>query len=161
MLPALVGAFGWLWGSFLNQLVDRTPLRPGAPGPTTAGEPPERRQTFLRPLRSICFSCRAPIPWWENLPVFSYLALRGRCRCCQAPIGFRTLLMESAAPLAFLALLLLAPGRTGLGAALPWGYLLLSWGLVVAPLLWERREISWWLLAGGGLSLLGVILSPS
>ncbi len=161
LLPVLVGAFGWLWGSFLNQLVDRTPRRRGLPRPSTAEAPPEVRPTLLRPLRSLCFSCHEPIPWFENLPVFSYLALRGRCRRCGAPIGLRTLLMELATPLAFLALLLLAPGRTGLGAAFPWGYLLLSWGLVAPLLLWERREISWWFLIGGGISTLGVFLSPS
>jgi leader peptidase (prepilin peptidase) / N-methyltransferase len=38
---------------------------------------------------SACLSCRTPIAWYDNVPVVSYLVLRGRCRSCGSPIGLR------------------------------------------------------------------------
>lgn len=40
---------------------------------------------------SFCESCQRPIPWWANIPIFAYLALRGRCLMCGAPISARHL----------------------------------------------------------------------
>ena len=128
---------GWLWGSFLNQVVDRTPLRGrNGQGAGREGPPPG----LLRPSRSFCLSCGIPIPWYENLPILTYLALKGRCRSCGAAIGRRTLAMEVATPLAFAALHL---GAIGFGAGpwvLLWALAGVSWGLVGAMALWERRR---------------------
>ena len=44
--------------------------------------------------RSHCFSCGATIRWFDNLPLLSFLLLRGRCRWCLAPISFRYPLIE-------------------------------------------------------------------
>ncbi|KAF1022368.1 MAG: Type 4 prepilin-like proteins leader peptide-processing enzyme [Paracidovorax wautersii] len=44
--------------------------------------------TLARP-RSRCNDCERPIRWWENLPLLSYLALRGRCAGCGQPYGLR------------------------------------------------------------------------
>ena len=49
---------------------------------------------------SYCASCNTPLHWWHNLPVLSYVFLRGRCGFCQAPIGRINLFLE----LAFAAL---------------------------------------------------------
>jgi leader peptidase (prepilin peptidase)/N-methyltransferase len=141
----------WLWGSFLNQLIDRSPPRaaeaPGARPPRPPG-PPDG-VGLLRPTRSLCFACLRPIPWHDNVPVLSYLLLRGRCRACRAPIGPRTLALESATPLlltgwhaAWLALGLPEP-------ALLWGLAALSWALVAAGLLAERRRWHGGFLAAG------------
>lgn len=51
--------------------------------------------------RSACPKCDAAIPWWCNIPVASWLALRGKCRSCEAPISIRYALVELAAGLIF------------------------------------------------------------
>jgi leader peptidase (prepilin peptidase)/N-methyltransferase len=56
-------------GSFLNVVVARVPERRSLGG------------------RSGCLSCAAPIAWYDNVPIVSYLVLRGRCRRCQARIS--------------------------------------------------------------------------
>ena len=84
-----VTAVGWLWGSFLNQVIDRTPRRrreQGSAAPRPVG--------LLRPVRSLCLHCAATLPWHDNIPIASYLWLRGRCRFCATPIGRRTLLID-------------------------------------------------------------------
>lgn len=74
-------------GSFLNVVIARVP----------AGE------SIVHP-RSRCPSCRAPIAWYDNIPVISWLVLRGRCRRCRAPISPRYLAVELiGAAAAFLA----------------------------------------------------------
>lgn len=70
----LVGA---TLGSFLNVVIARLP----------AGE------SIVRP-RSRCPRCRSPIAWYDNVPVLSWLLLRGRCRRCSAPISIRYPLIE-------------------------------------------------------------------
>jgi leader peptidase (prepilin peptidase)/N-methyltransferase len=71
---ALVGA---TVGSFLNVVVARVP----------AG------LSVVRP-RSRCPRCQAPIAWYDNVPVLSWLLLRARCRACGAPISARYPLVE-------------------------------------------------------------------
>jgi len=73
------GIFGLVVGSFLNVVVHRLPLE---------GE------SVLRPLRSRCPNCRHELTAWENVPVLSWLALRGRCRNCRWPIPIRYPLVE-------------------------------------------------------------------
>jgi len=63
-------------GSFLNVLIDRLPR----------GEP-------LRG-RSRCDSCRTPLPWYDLVPILSFLWLRGKCRYCGARIPRRLLVVE-------------------------------------------------------------------
>ena len=73
---------GLAFGSFLNVVLSRLP----------------RGESLLSPP-SHCRSCARRLAWWENVPVASYLALRGRCRTCGASIGIRYLLVELAAGL--------------------------------------------------------------
>jgi leader peptidase (prepilin peptidase)/N-methyltransferase len=68
----VAGLFGLVFGSFANVVIHRVP----------------RRQSLVRP-GSACPSCGAPIAAHDNLPVLSWLVLRGRCRSCQAPIPLR------------------------------------------------------------------------
>jgi len=70
-------AVGAVVGSFLNVVIARVP----------AGE------SIVHP-RSRCPSCRTPIAWGDNLPVLSWLALRGRCRTCRTRISWRYPLVE-------------------------------------------------------------------
>lgn len=84
---AAAALFGALWGSFFNVCVARVPLG----------------QSVVRP-GSHCFSCGRPVRPWENVPVLSYLILRGRCAGCGARFSVRYLLVElAAAALAALA----------------------------------------------------------
>jgi leader peptidase (prepilin peptidase) / N-methyltransferase len=67
---ALALAPGLALGSFLNVVAARVPLKRSLVSPGSA-----------------CMSCSAPIAWYDNVPVVSYLALRGRCRGCGVAIG--------------------------------------------------------------------------
>jgi len=72
LLAIVATLLGLTVGSFLNVVVHRLPL----------GE------SLVSP-RLRCPSCGAPIAAWDNVPVLSWLVLRGRCRQCRAPIGIR------------------------------------------------------------------------
>jgi leader peptidase (prepilin peptidase) / N-methyltransferase len=99
---------GLLVGSFLNVVIWRVP----------------RKESVVAP-RSHCPGCDAPIAARDNVPVLSWIVLRGRCRHCQTPISIRYPLVEVACAVLF----------GGLGArfahswALP-AYLLLGAGLL-------------------------------
>jgi leader peptidase (prepilin peptidase)/N-methyltransferase len=73
------GLLGLAFGSFLNVCLSRWP----------AGE------SIALP-RSHCRQCGRTLTWWENLPLLSWLALRGHCRTCRAWIGWRYPLVEFA-----------------------------------------------------------------
>jgi leader peptidase (prepilin peptidase) / N-methyltransferase len=74
---AWVALTGAAVGSFLNVVIARVP----------------EGESVVRP-RSRCPACRKPIAWYDNLPVLSWLALRGRCRSCGARIPSRYLAVE-------------------------------------------------------------------
>jgi leader peptidase (prepilin peptidase)/N-methyltransferase len=151
-LGAATVLVGWLLGSFLNQLIDRTPRRGGgAAGPAAGVETP----TLLRPVRSFCFHCGTAIPWYDNLPLLSFVWLRGACRACGARIGLRTLAVEAATPAAFAGLYLLHAARGAAAHQAVWDYLLLSWALPALVMLAERRRIGW------GMAALGAGLAPA
>jgi leader peptidase (prepilin peptidase)/N-methyltransferase len=75
---AAAGLFGAVWGSFFNVVIVRVP----------------RGQSVIRP-GSRCGSCGAPVRAADNIPILSYLLLRGRCRACRAPISARYPLVEA------------------------------------------------------------------
>jgi leader peptidase (prepilin peptidase) / N-methyltransferase len=70
VLGSLVLAPGLALGSFLNVVAARIP----------------ERRSVVKP-RSACMACDAPIAWYDNIPVISYLVLRGRCRACESRIA--------------------------------------------------------------------------
>lgn len=82
-----VMVFGLVVGSFLNVVIYRLP----------------RGESILFP-GSHCPSCEAPVKPWDNLPVASYLILRGRCRACRERISLRYPAVELANGLLFVAL---------------------------------------------------------
>ncbi|MBR2939329.1 MAG: prepilin peptidase [Kiritimatiellae bacterium] len=61
-----------------------------------------RGESIVRPP-SHCPKCNAPIRWWQNIPILSWLALRGRCANCRAPISPRYIVVETIGALLFLA----------------------------------------------------------
>ena len=68
-LTITAGLVGAMLGSFLNVCILRWP----------------RDESVVRP-RSRCPGCEQLIPWYDNLPVVSWVLLRARCRKCQTPI---------------------------------------------------------------------------
>lgn len=70
-------AFGAVIGSFLNVVIYRLP----------------RKQSFVHG-RSHCPRCNAPIRWWQNIPVLSFIFLRGRCYDCRDRISIRYPVVE-------------------------------------------------------------------
>ena len=119
---ALLGVLGLLVGSFLNVVIYRLPKmlerQWAAECAELAGQEPAPQEPFnlLRP-RSRCRQCGHVIRWYENIPVLSWLALRGRCSECKAPIGARYPLVE----LATAALFAFCGWKFGLGiTAMAW-----------------------------------------
>jgi leader peptidase (prepilin peptidase)/N-methyltransferase len=98
---ALAGLFGLLIGSFLNVVIYRLPKmmeRQWADEcAELAGKEPEAAEKFnLMVPRSRCASCGHVIAWHENIPVLSYLWLRGKCGACATPYSLRYPLVEAA-----------------------------------------------------------------
>ena len=98
---ALAGVFGLLVGSFLNVVIYRLPKmleRQWADEcAELKGEPaPEAEPFNLMTPRSRCRQCGHMIAWYENIPVLSYVALRGKCSACGTHIGPRYPLVELA-----------------------------------------------------------------
>jgi leader peptidase (prepilin peptidase) / N-methyltransferase len=88
-------------GSFLNVVIHRLPImlerswrEQGAESSATPEAPVTGERYNLVVPRSSCPACRAPIAAWHNIPVFSWLQLRGRCASCQTRISIRYPLVE-------------------------------------------------------------------
>ena len=92
--------FGLLIGSFLNVVIRRMPMmmerswkREARELLAQPEEAPSAPFNLLVP-RSHCPHCRHVIRWYENIPLLSWLVLRGRCSACQTPISVRYPLVE-------------------------------------------------------------------
>ncbi len=106
VMAAVGGLFGLLVGSFLNVVIHRLPQMMerqwAAECAELNGQPAAPQAPFnLLVPRSRCGHCGHPIRWYENIPVLSYLALRGKCSACGTPIGLRYPLVELATGLLF------------------------------------------------------------
>ena len=102
----LIGIFGMLVGSFLNVVIYRLPKilekQWAAECASLSGKELPTAEPFnLMVPRSRCPQCNHQIRWYENMPVISFLLLRGRCSSCGASIGWRYPLIELACGLAF------------------------------------------------------------
>lgn len=84
------------WGSFLNVIAFRL-VRDGS---------------LIDPLWSYCPACHTQLAWYDLIPVFSWLMLRGRCRTCKAPISYLYPFIEAATALICTALFMQFPFST-------------------------------------------------
>lgn len=78
VIEILIFIFGICIGSFMNVCIYRLPAS----------------KSIINPDRSICPKCGNIIRSYDNLPILSYLWLKGKCRHCDSPIAFRYLLVE-------------------------------------------------------------------
>src|SRR5215207_7753502 len=99
---AVAAAFGAVVGSFLNVVIWRLP----------------RGESIVRP-GSRCPSCRHPIDPYDNVPVVSWLVLRGRCRHCGARVSPRYPAIELVTAVAFAAVVAVRGFDDGLALELP------------------------------------------
>jgi len=139
-----VSLFGLTVGSFMNVVIHRLP----------------RGQSIVRP-RSSCTTCGRFIRWYENVPLLSYLLLRGRCGGCGAPISIRYLFVELFG--GGLAVIVLWRYGPGLFALFAFSFLMAL--LAVTIIDWKHRiipdEISIsFILIGIAWSFLNPALSP-
>ncbi|MBL7008574.1 MAG: prepilin peptidase [Planctomycetes bacterium] len=133
---------------------------------------PREGLSLIRPARSFCPTCETQLRWFDNVPVLSYLVLRGRCRTCGVRFGPAYLLNEiglgalfagaggswagDSGPLA-LGLLLVALAALWIAAVVDWGHMILPdeitlggipFGFLAAALvpafqLWEPGRLPW------------------
>ncbi|MBN2722350.1 MAG: prepilin peptidase [Campylobacterales bacterium] len=85
----IVSLFGLFVGSFLNVVIYRVPLG----------------LSIISP-RSSCQSCKTPIAWYHNIPVVSWLLLRGKSACCNEPVSIQYPLVELATMVIFVSVFL-------------------------------------------------------
>ncbi|MBX3021507.1 MAG: prepilin peptidase [Bdellovibrionales bacterium] len=137
---ALVFLFGLLWGSFGNVVIHRLPLG----------------LSVVRP-RSRCPECEKMIGWYDNIPVLSWVFLRGRCRSCKSPISARYPFVELLTGLMFAAIY----ARFGF-TWLTLEYLIFAWGLIVVSFIDLDHMIlpDVFTLSGVVIGLLGAALNP-
>ena len=120
MVAIIIFIFGLLIGSFLNVCIYRMP----------------KSESIIFPS-SHCPNCKKSIFWYDNIPIFSYLALAGKCRSCKVKISLRYPLVE-AITASLLTLLFVAFGLTPKFFA----YSVMACGLVVATFVdFEIQEI--------------------
>ena len=123
--------FGLLFGSFLNVCISRIP----------------RGESIIHP-RSRCPQCGAAIRWYDNIPVLSWLILRGRCRDCHESIPWRYPAVEIAVGLWFLYIARAIRSATHLDLAI---------GVATLPPL-TSSQFTIYVLAMLGIAILGFLL---
>jgi len=165
LFAAVAGLAGLAIGSFLNVVIHRLPLVLDRQWRAQAAELEGRQApaeiepyNLVRP-RSRCPACQAPIRAVHNIPVLSWLLLRGRCAACRAAISVRYPIVELATGIAFAAVAWrFGFGPTALLACAFTAYLIALAGIdidrqllpdiLTVPLLWIGLVASLWLGAG-------------
>ena len=106
-LIALAGFLGLLVGSFLNVVIYRLPKMMAQQWATECAElsgqaiKSTAEKLSLMSPRSRCSNCGHMIAWYENIPVLSYVFLRGKCSVCGTPFGIRYPVVELSTGLLF------------------------------------------------------------
>lgn len=142
---------GFSVGSFINVVAYRLPLmleREWREADEDGiSETPASEPMSLSWPPSHCPSCQTPLRFWQNVPVLSFLMLRGRCHSCGTPISWRYPLVEALGGLAFLALALGSSSGVTLAFSMAFTAALLTLAaidsralilpdVIVQPLLW-------------------------
>ena len=99
----LIVAFGLCVGSFLNVCIYRIPAGRDdffeesiyAKGEPFKSDDEKKRLSILFPANSMCPNCKRRLRWWHNIPVASWIILKGRCEFCKTQIPFRYPLVEA------------------------------------------------------------------
>ena len=79
--------FGSLWGSFANVCIYRLP---------------ENKNVITG--RSSCPNCKNKIPWYDNIPLLSFILLMGKCRLCKKPIDLQYFIVELISAISFVSI---------------------------------------------------------
>jgi len=133
LLYGCAALLGLLIGSFINVVIYRLPImleRTWQAQISESRSEPSSETFNLAVPRSRCPTCSAQLSALENVPVLSYLALRGRCRHCKSAIPRRYLLVELGASL-ISVLIVMTFGYTLSALA----YLIFSWCLLTLSLI--------------------------
>ncbi len=173
LFAAVAGLVGLAIGSFLNVVIHRLPLMLERHWRAQAAEVEGRaapaageRYNLIVP-RSRCPACQAQIRGRHNVPVLSWLALRGRCAACRAPISLRYPLVELATGVAFATIAWkLGFGLSAVLALVFTAYLVALTGIdidrqllpdiLTIPLLWIGLLASLWHVDGQAAPLAGL-----
>lgn len=134
----LVAGFGLLVGSFLNVVILRLPRRMEWQWKRDSREILGEPELYDPPPpgivveRSHCPHCGHQLSWYENIPVLSWLALRGKCRSCKTPISMQYPAVELLTMLLFVACVWrFGFGWQGFGALVLTGFLIVLSGIDV------------------------------
>lgn len=123
--------FGLIMGSFLDCLLWRL----------------KQNQSLFG--RSFCPQCRASLAWYDNIPLLSYLLLRGRCRRCRRTISWQYPLIEAVTGLLFGAAfwrLSLAAGGAETWRLSDWLHLLRDWVFIFSLVAIFVSDLRWYLI---------------
>ncbi len=119
MIIFLAVLIGLIVGSFLNVCIYRMPAE----------------KSVVMP-RSYCPSCKHQIPWYDNIPILSFIWLLGKCRFCKKKISLRYIIVEALTAAIFVVMI----KEFGLNA-LSIIYMILSCGLIIATFIDFEHQI--------------------
>jgi leader peptidase (prepilin peptidase)/N-methyltransferase len=170
-LPALAAglalAFGLLVGSFLNVVILRLPPRLEWQWRRESREILELPEHYepappgIVVQRSACPKCGHKLAPWENIPVLSFLLLRGQCRGCGSPISWQYPVVELVTGLLFAACIWrFGPGVEGVAAIVFTGLLVAMSGIDLRTTLLPDQLTYPLLWIGLGLATMTVFVSP-
>ena len=146
LLPLSFALFGACVGSFLNVVIYRAP----------------RGLSVNEPRRSFCPSCNKEIPWYLNIPLLSWLMLRGRSACCGQKITVRYWLVELACALLFAGVAWQLGEEQGMGIIAQ--VLMCAWVATTLAMLcidWEQMIVlPKMALSAAGIGLVAVLADP-
>lgn len=123
--------FGLTFGSFFNALIYRLPLK---------------EYTISKPARSFCPNCKHQLSWKDNIPLLSYIFLKGKCRYCKKSISIRYPLIEALTAGIFAVNALLFPPAQAISLCV------LSSGLIISSFI----DIDHYLIPDTGVILTGI-----
>ncbi len=122
MVFATLFIFGLLVGSFLNVVIFRI----------------ERNESFVAG-RSRCLACNHQLRWYDNIPLVSFLQIRGRCRYCKTTLSLQYPLVEVLTAFLFASITVLSPWLMGKEGLLFGGYLLATISIMVVIGVYDIR----------------------